>query len=110
MSILQPPIYVLSVRSFSDRISHIQEEMGKHNLSFEFIFDYDVDEIDDATNQKYFKDNSDLSFPAKSITLKHIRAWKKALENHHQQILVFEDDVVLSNNFLKKLHRILEIT
>ncbi len=110
MSILQPPIYVLSVRSFSDRISHIQEEMGKHNLSFEFIFDYDVDEIDDATNQKYFKDNSDLSFPAKSITLKHIRAWQKALENHHQQILVFEDDVVLSNNFLKKLHRILEIT
>ncbi len=105
-----PPIYVLTVKSFSDRISHIQLEMAKHNLSFQFIFDYDVDEIDDATDQKYFSQNSELSFPAKSITLKHICAWQKALENNHQQILVFEDDVVLSSNFSKKLHRILEIT
>lgn len=83
-------------------------EMAKHHLNFEFIFDYDVQEIDEIISQKYFHPNCNLSLAAKSITLKHITAWQKALSSSHQQILVFEDDVVLDNNFSLKLKKILE--
>ncbi len=108
MSILLPPIYVLSVKTFTDRINHIQQEMAKHKLTFQFIFDYDIYTINDTIDQKYFAENSSLSPAAKSITLKHICAWQKALLNNHEQILVFEDDVALSNNFAAKIQRILE--
>jgi glycosyl transferase, family 25 len=108
VSILLPPIYVLSVRTFTDRINHVQQEMAKHHLKFEFIFDYDIYAIDKELEEKYFSQNTNLSPAAKSITLKHICAWQKALKSGHQQILVFEDDVVLSNDFNVKLQNILE--
>jgi glycosyl transferase family 25 len=82
--------------------------MAKHQLVFEFIFDYDIYTIDDKVDQQYFSQPSALSPAAKSITLKHICAWKKALQNNHQQILVFEDDVVLKGNFSTKLQEVLQ--
>ncbi len=39
-------VYVLSVKKFTDRISHIQQELAKHQISFEFIFAYDLGSID----------------------------------------------------------------
>lgn len=108
MSISLPPIYVLSVKTFTDRINHIQQEMAKHQLAFEFIFDYDVYAIDEAIDKQYFSQESKLSPAAKSITLKHISAWQRALQQNHSQILVFEDDVVLTNHFSSKLQKILE--
>lgn len=82
--------------------------MAKHRLKFEFIFDYDIYTIDDSVDHQYFLQPSTLSPAAKSITLKHICAWQKALKNNHQQILVFEDDVVLNNDFSIKLQEILK--
>ena len=39
-------VYVLSVKSFKDRIRHVKEEMAKHNIKFEFIFDiYEADKL-----------------------------------------------------------------
>ncbi len=108
MSISLPPIYVLSVKTFTDRINHIRQEMAKHQLKFEFIFDYDIYTIDDTIDDQYFAQPSTLSPAAKSITLKHICAWKKALHHNHQQILVFEDDIVLDKNFSIKLQEILK--
>lgn len=110
MSIARLPIYVLSVGTFTDRINHIRQEMAKHQLQFEFIFDYDIYAIDHTVDQKYFSQPSSLSPAAKSITLKHICAWQLALKHNHEQILVFEDDVVLDNNFSNKLQEVLEST
>ncbi len=82
--------------------------MAKHQLVFEFIFDHDIYTIDDKVDQQYFSQPSTLSPAAKSITLKHICAWKKALNQKHPQILVFEDDVVLDGNFLTMLQDVLQ--
>ncbi len=109
MSISLPPFYVLSVKTFTDRINHIRQEMAKHQLNFEFIFDYDIYAIDDTIDVQYFAQPSTLSPAAKSITLKHICAWKKALHFKHQQILVFEDDIVLDDNFSTKLQEVLHV-
>lgn len=82
--------------------------MAKHQLVFEFIFDYDIYTIDDKVDQQYFSQPSTLSPAAKSITLKHICAWRKALNLKHPQILVFEDDVVLHGNFSTMLQEVLQ--
>ncbi len=103
-----PPIYVLSVKTFTDRIKHINHEMSKHNLQFEFIFENDIQNIDSIACEKTFEHQANLSLAAKSLTLKHISAWRKAVEHGHHQILIFEDDVVLSKNFNTKLKHILE--
>ncbi|SNC62113.1 glycosyltransferase family 25 protein [Polynucleobacter victoriensis] len=108
MSTSFPPIYVLSVKTFTDRINHIQNELKKHNLQFEFIFNYDVYDIDEKTDKQFFLKDSNLSPAAKSITLKHITAWRNAVLNNYKQILVFEDDVVLNKNFTKNLTKLLE--
>lgn len=81
--------------------------MAKHELRFEFIFEYDIDSIDENVEHQYFSPTCKLSQAAKSITLKHITAWKKAAEKNYSQILVFEDDIVLDDNFLIKLQEVL---
>ncbi|MEY2703767.1 MAG: hypothetical protein RLY43_2406 [Bacteroidota bacterium] len=99
-------IYVLSVRSFFDRIEHIKNELGKHNIKFEFIFDYDIDQIElDPIIQKKFS-HSRLSNSHISLILKHIQAWKNCVTHNYNSILVLEDDVILHKEFPTKLLKI----
>ena len=35
-------VFVLSVRSFHGRIAHIEAELGRHGIAFEWNFDYDA--------------------------------------------------------------------
>jgi glycosyl transferase family 25 len=91
-------VYVLSVKSFKDRIHHIKKEMGRHNIQFEFVFDYDVPELTPALLKKHFAPSS-LTLAQKSLVLKHRHAWQDALKNKYQRVLIFEDDVILLPNF-----------
>ena len=91
-------VYVLSVKSFKDRIQHIKEEMGKHNIQFEFIFDYDIPELTPAILKKNFS-HSNLTLAQKSLVLKHRHAWQDALKHKYKRALIFEDDVILLPHF-----------
>lgn len=92
-------IYVLSVKSFSDRISHIKKQFEKHNINFEFIFEYDADEITGQSEAEAIFNQSSLTKSHKSLILKHVQAWKNCIKNGYKNILVLEDDVVLRENF-----------
>lgn len=101
-------VYVLSVKSFSDRITHIKNELTKHNLEFEFIFDYDIDEInlpDFSKKNVLIEDN--LQNAHKSLLLKHIKAWENCVQNNYKNILILEDDVLLDKNFSNTLKKII---
>ena len=37
-------VFVLSVKSFRDRIAHIQSELSHQGIAFEWIFEHDADE------------------------------------------------------------------
>jgi glycosyl transferase family 25 len=92
-------VYVLSVKSFTDRIAHVRRELGRHGVDFEFIFDFDADEIDAATTARYFEVYGAPMYRHMSLTLKHMQAWRLACERNQPRILVFEDDVVLDARF-----------
>lgn len=92
-------VYVLSVKSFKDRIHHVKKEMGKHHIQFEFVFDYDVPELKPTLLKKHFARSNNLTPAQKSLILKHRFAWQDALKHEYQRVLIFEDDVILLPHF-----------
>jgi glycosyl transferase, family 25 len=101
-------VYVLSVKKFTDRISHIQSELAKHHISFEFIFEYDLGSIDSDLEKNTFGSQPYIEAPQRSLVLKHISAWRKCVENQHKNILVFEDDVILYRSFNKEIDLVMK--
>lgn len=100
-------VYVLTVKTFADRIRHIQDQLSKQNISFEFIFDHDVGDFD-PQERGQFTDDYQLTPAHQSITLKHIKAWKNCVEQGHSRILILEDDLVLKPRFVARLGLYLE--
>lgn len=89
---------MLSVRSFADRIAHVTRELARHDISFEFVFEHDADVIPAELIERRFGP-SDMSRGHQSLDLKHIDTWERAVAAGHQRVLVFEDDVVLAEDF-----------
>jgi len=99
-------IYVLSVRSFKDRIESIEQQSRKLGFNFEFIFDYDAIDLDEDDLVGF--DQSALTVPAISLVYKHIEAEKRFLRSSSKYCLVFEDDVILNKDFLDRLEAVLQ--
>ena len=98
-------VFVLSVRSFTERIQHIERHFAEQGVNFEFIFDYDPQELTADCVDEYFGE-SDMGSAHKSLVMKHIQAWHLGLERGCGKILVFEDDAILVNNFAHQFHGI----
>lgn len=101
-------VYVLSVKKFTDRIEHINNELAKQSISFEFIFDHDIGKIDTLLESKTFGLKPKIELPQRSLVLKHISAWKKCIENKYNNILVFEDDVILHESFNHEIKLVMD--
>lgn len=99
-------VYVLTVRTFSERISHISAELGKHNIPFEFIFDFDVSEITEQDLSIFSPSNMEMAH--KSLVLKNIAVWKKMVAENIQRALILEDDAMLDSDFRVELKKIIE--
>ena len=91
-------VYVLSVRTFTERIAHIRREMERHGIAFELVLEHDVPELDPALVRATFVP-SELLPQHQSLVLKHIAAWRRAKSKAQRRILVFEDDAVLARDF-----------
>ena len=94
-------VFVLSVRSFTDRIEHVRAELARHAIEFEFVFEFDVNAIPDELLQRRFAP-SDMQPGHQSLVLKHLHTWQLALERKLERVLVFEDDVVLADDFVPR--------
>ncbi len=91
-------VYVLCVKSFSKRIAHIQAEMARHGIAFEFMFDHDAAELDDDLVKATFGP-SDMKRAHQSLVLKNIQVWRDAVARGYRRVLVFEDDALLVEDF-----------
>jgi glycosyl transferase family 25 len=91
-------VFVLSVRSFTDRIAHMSAEMARHGIDFEFIFEFDANAIPPELIDSTFGP-SDLSRAQQSLVLKHLHAQRLCIERGIERALVFEDDAVLDPDF-----------
>ena len=96
-------VFVLSVKCFYNRIDHIKRELKKHKINYNFIFDYDPESITDALDVQTFASDCRLTVAQKSLVLKHIHAWHISQSRNYKRILIFEDDVILAENFIHEL-------
>src|SRR5919198_1279201 len=96
-------VYVLTVKTFRERIAHATRELGRHGIPFEFIFDFDISDLDAALLARRFGDAA-MPMPQKSLALKHLQAWRLACERGQERILVFEDDALLHRHFVARFN------
>jgi glycosyl transferase, family 25 len=100
-------VYVLSVKTSTERIAHVTQQMESQGIRFEFVFDHDADDIDETSITEIFT-GSDLTLKQKSLILKNIKVWREAASKGYQRILVFEDDVILDKDFVSRFNEAMQ--
>ena len=100
------PIFVIHCKTgLEQRRESIRSQFQKNKLSFEFVLDFDRDEIPLSIAEKYFSANYPSSLM--SVCLKHRIATQKLVESGASHALIFEDDVIFLKNFENDLKEIL---
>lgn len=102
------PAYVIHAKSLPERTAHIQRELDRAGIAFEWVLDFDADEITPDVDQAYFSPDTNLSMRQKSCALKHIVAMQRIFARGQDLAVIFEDDAQLVPDFIAKLERVLE--
>jgi GR25 family glycosyltransferase involved in LPS biosynthesis len=99
-------VYVLHSSNLSKRKKHILEQFRKHNIyNFEFIEKFDAREITEEESRPFAKD---YKRTVMSLFLKHIYVYQliaKDSEASEATALIFEDDVILGDDFYEILEK-----
>ena len=91
-------IFVLHYSKLVDRKKFIIDQFKKQNITdYEFIEQHNKE---DLVNKQHFKELSDSKI---SLIMKHFHVYRQA--THHDIVLIFEDDVILADNFNETLQR-----
>ncbi len=96
-------ILVIHASTFVERRRFIEAQMDALGLPYEFVLDFDIPSIPQALRQRLFKEGV-LSAAQQSCALKHWQAHRLVVERQMSRVLVLEDDVILSKNFLPALN------
>ncbi|MFT5117518.1 MAG: GR25 family glycosyltransferase involved in LPS biosynthesis [Kiritimatiellia bacterium] len=99
-------VYVLSVKTLTERIQHITAELENHNIPFEFIFEFDAAELTDEDLAAFSPSN--MKAEHKSLVLKNIATWKKIAQKNISRALILEDDAILSKFFRQDIQNIIK--
>ena len=90
-------IFVLHYSKLVERKKHILEQFKKYNITdYEFIEKYDKDEISDNESDLF---DTNYKKSSMSLFLKHNYVHKIIAEKY-ECALIFEDDIILSDNFI----------
>lgn len=97
-------VYVLHSSNLSKRKKHILEQFRKHNIyNFEFIEKFDAREITEEESKPFAKDYKRTLM---SLFLKHIYVYQLiAKDKSEETALIFEDDVILGDDFYEILEK-----
>lgn len=94
------PIYVISVKTFTDRHQHIEEMANRFGFRFEYIFDFDADDLGSFGGRHICPSLRPASI---SNVLKHLEAVRRTAFGDSEFALILEDDVVLFDDFFRRL-------
>ena len=94
-------VYVLSVKGFDARQTHIAREMARNDIAFSYVFAHDADTLDAELVAATFGP-SDMKAAHQSLVLKNVWVWRDAEAKGYRRVLVFEDDAVLAPDFVAR--------
>lgn len=107
-NVLDLPIYLVTVKSFTDRHAHMKEQAQRFGLSIEFLEAFDAVEL---TSVDYSRVVSGcMEPPGVSTVLKHVLANEHVVSRNQKVALVLEDDAILFDGFREKLDQVLRLT
>jgi beta-1,4-mannosyl-glycoprotein beta-1,4-N-acetylglucosaminyltransferase len=96
-------IFVIHYKKLTERKASILEQFNKYNITnFEFI-DIDRDELHNYDTSIF---DTNFGNGLTAISLSHYAAYKKIIDNY-ENALIFEDDVILCDNFVSKFENYL---
>ena len=96
-------VYVVSVKTFTERHDHIRQLAQLHGFSFEFVFAYDAVELSD---NDWLRIGQPMSPQCASTVLKHLECQKRLCQTDCSMALVLEDDVLLFRGFAESVSEI----
>jgi len=104
--------YMCHYTRLTERKTYAMDQLSKHNITAEWIDKFDKEDIDfDKLVKEYPRIlnvmpqfNRKMSKPEISLCLKHIEVFKDAVKNNYKNVVVFEDDIILDENFNDKLN------
>ena len=95
--------YIIHYTPLVERKKHIINEMKTNNIdNYKFIEEYDKEIL--TKNELMLFDETKVRPAEISLTMKHITSWKHVIQSNNNFALIFEDDVLLQNNFSHKLN------
>ena len=105
MSSLQSiPVYVITVKTFFDRHAHMAALEERLGIKFEYIWNYDADDLSDDDRLRV---SGDMARQSISNVLKHFEAQRRFLATESEVCLVLEDDVLLFDTFEQNFEKVL---
>jgi glycosyl transferase family 25 len=97
-------IFVLHYTKLTQRKQHIIEQFNKQGITdYEFIEKFDKDAITDDECPEFSREYVTNRRSELSLHLKHLYLYRLMISENYEEVLVFEDDVVLTDRFIKRL-------
>ena len=101
-------VYVLSVKSFTERHASINAQAADLGLDIEYIWDFDVPEL---RKKDFQKCNTDILPPESiSLVLKHFEAHRRLAQSSVNTALILEDDAIFFKGFKKGLEKYIALS
>ncbi|MCO6449733.1 MAG: glycosyltransferase family 25 protein [Caldilineales bacterium] len=106
MSSDRPPIWIVNLRYSSRRRMHMINQMERWGLSYEIIDAVDGRSLTAEQLSRYDPDQAmavshrELSPGEIGCALTHIIMYQRLVEDDHDEVLILEDDVTLSDDFI----------
>lgn len=97
-------IYVINLKKNKDRLKQFIEDSNKAFVKvdrFEAIYGKELPN-DHPDIFKYFTKDNKLAPGQIGCALSHIKIWEDAIKNNYKNIIVFEDDALIPEDFWKK--------
>lgn len=118
-------VFVCHYSKLVERKKNIIDHLGKNNIFFEFVenepsnedykkyFSFSIEEWYKkhvCLNYNNFHEPRMLKTSEASLAFKHLNIYKNICDNSYKQSIVFEDDVLLENNFCENFNYCLSRT
>ncbi len=106
-----PPIFVINVKSYTERRQHITQELQKLALPYRMIEAVDGQLLSDDEIQKVYSEKETIKYTKRPLSngeiacaLSHISIYQTMLAEDIKEAIILEDDAALNQQFIETVH------
>lgn len=105
-------VFVINLERRKDRLKFVNNQLQKNNIKYTRFNAFDGKKLHQYKNEidLYINKNSEIMKNNGQIgcSLSHLILWEKVVEKKMKHALIFEDDVIILDNFNERLNNIIK--